>query len=359
MLGSLASCSLFTSLDGLRGGDGGALDAATTTCAADLTSDPKNCGACGHDCLDGACQNGRCQPVVLQPPSSQHAAAIAVDDTYVYWADNYGATIYRANKRDGSANQVVVSGVPDPRMIVADGSDLFIAVNGDNAIWKASKDGTQAATLLAPIGETYVTVLALDATTVFFSATGGIWAGSRAGGTPVKIRSLSRPTAIAVDTDLLWGDSHGYYRVPLAMADAGSAPFTVASYSTGGTLAAIDQDNAYLALTGSFPCFDDSSILQVVKAAAPSPRITLATGEHDIVGIAVDDHAVYWAAHGVGTCNDAAPPDDDGAIKSVPIGGGPITVYADNLAGPLGIALDDANIYYTLSNSGSVSRIAK
>lgn len=37
----------------------------SSACAADLLSDPANCGACGHDCGGGACAEGACQPVNL------------------------------------------------------------------------------------------------------------------------------------------------------------------------------------------------------------------------------------------------------------------------------------------------------
>ena len=35
--------------------------------ATDLDNDPKNCGACNHDCLGGACSGGMCQPDLLMP----------------------------------------------------------------------------------------------------------------------------------------------------------------------------------------------------------------------------------------------------------------------------------------------------
>src|SRR5580693_3063452 len=33
--------------------------------AVDEDIDPRNCGACGHGCLGGACSGGFCQPVTL------------------------------------------------------------------------------------------------------------------------------------------------------------------------------------------------------------------------------------------------------------------------------------------------------
>src|SRR5204863_597521 len=38
---------------------------ATSNACVDLTSDAKNCGTCGHDCLGGTCMEGQCQPVLI------------------------------------------------------------------------------------------------------------------------------------------------------------------------------------------------------------------------------------------------------------------------------------------------------
>ena len=40
---------------------GSGLTSCESACV-NLTSDSKNCGACGRDCLGGVCQNGACQP---------------------------------------------------------------------------------------------------------------------------------------------------------------------------------------------------------------------------------------------------------------------------------------------------------
>jgi hypothetical protein len=55
---------------------------------ADLTSDPKNCGSCGHSCLGGTCSGSVCQPwVIAQPPSTSTVEAMLTDGTNVVWLD--------------------------------------------------------------------------------------------------------------------------------------------------------------------------------------------------------------------------------------------------------------------------------
>ena len=52
-------------------------------CGADLQTDPKNCGRCGHDCLGGACGAGKCQAIELAAVSAPLAHAL-VSGSYVY-----------------------------------------------------------------------------------------------------------------------------------------------------------------------------------------------------------------------------------------------------------------------------------
>jgi hypothetical protein len=46
-------------------GDATTATEAEASCPADASSDPDNCGACGHSCQGGACVSGMCQPVLL------------------------------------------------------------------------------------------------------------------------------------------------------------------------------------------------------------------------------------------------------------------------------------------------------
>jgi hypothetical protein len=70
---------------GSSAGGGGA---APCDPGADHASDPKNCGACGHDCLGGACTSGACQPVAIGAATDETPALLFLDDTYVYWTNH-------------------------------------------------------------------------------------------------------------------------------------------------------------------------------------------------------------------------------------------------------------------------------
>ncbi|HLK40063.1 MAG TPA: hypothetical protein VKU41_25075, partial [Polyangiaceae bacterium] len=79
------------------------------TACPDTMFDPHNCGACGHDCGGGACQNGACvalAPGVLATGQGQ-PGAVVVDDTNVYWANAKPPAILACAKA-GCANAPTV-----------------------------------------------------------------------------------------------------------------------------------------------------------------------------------------------------------------------------------------------------------
>src|SRR4051812_14338287 len=63
-----------------------AADAAVESDACDMalvSTDDKNCGRCGHDCLGGACIDKKCQPVKLGSSSDAPVLDVVVDATRV------------------------------------------------------------------------------------------------------------------------------------------------------------------------------------------------------------------------------------------------------------------------------------
>jgi hypothetical protein len=162
--GALAACSLLTSYDGLvpagasgpEGGvdgggadvvepgdssdvrdvavprdvatpdvnliDAGTCEAGLAPCGAvcvDLSSDPANCGACGHDCLGGGCASGACQPVTVATGGSPGVIAIA--GATLYWGDTVADTITvgAASPADGGAGPSVYHHTQHPVLALA------------------------------------------------------------------------------------------------------------------------------------------------------------------------------------------------------------------------------------------------
>jgi hypothetical protein len=141
---------------------------------------------------------------------------------------------------------------------------------------------------------------------------------------------------MAVDaTTVYWGTSAAVFKAPLA----GGAATTLAT----GVV-------ADLALSGASVCYIDYSGGVAIKSVpiGGGAVVTLAPSPYP-VHLATDGTSVFWTDQ------------RDDTVKSVPVGGGTVTTLATNQtaqgAGPWGIALSGANVYWALY--GSLQTAAK
>jgi hypothetical protein len=88
--------------DGGLTSDGNADDAACV--GKDLTSDLRNCGACGHDCKFGACTNGICQPWTVTTSLAGLIFGVDVDNGGEFVFYGSGLDVYRV-QTDGGAQE--------------------------------------------------------------------------------------------------------------------------------------------------------------------------------------------------------------------------------------------------------------
>ena len=100
-----------------------------STCI-DSTSDDKNCGACGHDCLGTPCSASACVPQNLYPVSGRFA--LAGDANNLYWLTSTG--VYQAPKIGGNVTTLYA----DPGALMAlplalDANNVYFATNTSNA----------------------------------------------------------------------------------------------------------------------------------------------------------------------------------------------------------------------------------
>ena len=79
------------------------LSMCATGCV-DLQTEASNCGACGHDCINGRCSNSTCGAfVVTQQPTTGMVAKLATDGTRVIWADGNQLAVVQVAARGGIA----------------------------------------------------------------------------------------------------------------------------------------------------------------------------------------------------------------------------------------------------------------
>jgi hypothetical protein len=115
---------------------------------------------------------------------------------------------------------------------------------------------------------------------------------------------------------------------PTPVVTPGATLTTLASFPQAAPeVIAVDSTSVYLAAISA------GSILKVpIGGGTP---VTLACGQDQPSGIAVDSERVYWTNQGPG-----------GEVMSVPVGGGTPRTLASGQGAPFAIALDGTNVYW-------------
>jgi len=118
----------------------------------DLSSDSKNCGACGRDCLGGVCDLGECQPVIVlntNIASPSKLASLVVFNNEFYWGTE-GVEVVKA-AIDGSASTVLATvnggggvyglAVTPQAVYATNGTRVTIISHQGGTIWQSVNDG--------------------------------------------------------------------------------------------------------------------------------------------------------------------------------------------------------------------------
>jgi hypothetical protein len=281
---------------------GAVCDAGYLACGAiciDSSSDPANCGACGHDCQGGGCSMGQCQPLALLT-NQPHLGFLAL----------YGSTLY-------------------------------VGVGGGGIATMALPNGSL--TVLPP--NTFDEGFAVNATTIFDAT----YVGNSVLAWPLNVSSskvlvpmTNLPFGIAVDATRMYFTG---FRGSVSSAPiAGGTPTTLytdnISASSIATGIAVNATTIYVAIDGT---------ITSMGLDGKNPK-TLATVSGEPFGVAVDDSFVYWATlYG-------------GNVAKMPLAGGAPTLLAQNLVYGVGIAVNDTSIYFSSNSTndrGTVWRLAK
>jgi hypothetical protein len=180
-------------------------------------------------------------------------AHLAVDASYVYWSELMAGTVMKV-PLTGGAPTTVASAAPSPWQIALDETDVYWIGQG---VMKAPKVGGAAIELTPSLPMPPTAGLAVNATNVYFTS-----------GPPAGTSGVSTVPSQGGTATVLYADT-GF-----------SAPL--------GPIA-IDATRAYWA--------DGSNAVLCVPLSGGA-AITLATGQENVVAIAVDETAVYWLVNG-------------------------------------------------------------
>lgn len=404
---SLVACSLITSFSGLEAsgrGDGGGSgvdsagqagsDASTDTgsladagatsdmstsndspammlvdtggsCAADVYGDPSNCGACGHDCQGGACASGACGPVTLAV--THGSIGIAIDSTFVYWADNEAGAINKVSKsltRLGTPTPVASgAAAQNVQGLASDGTYLYWTnKTASGQVHRALPTGAALTTIAT--GQAQPDWIASNGTTVAWTnqANNQVMAApvtSDGGVAPRQLNASGElgttPAGIAIDS------ANVYYASKLGGGGlAETVPLGGGPVSELGTATYVGMavDSSYVYWTGGF---GNPSVYQNTKAGTTATEKTIAAGALTCpLAITSDGANVYFLDQGTSTC--APPGNDAGALYRIPIGNGgalPSPLVA-GLNDPQGIAVDGTTVYWVTGGpTGAVMKLAK
>jgi hypothetical protein len=340
---------------------------------ADRMSDPKNCGACDHDCLGGACVAGACQPKVLATTMMPQAIAVqtTASSATLYWTDiaaaGSGQGVYSCSLPDCTTPTPSggVSGCNHSLGLAVDATNYYFTCWTNSWFYICSNPASCSKTFPIltttamgggvdnPSGITVDTSGVEPGIFLLAQSTGGTMHSGAVvyepfdGGTSTNFQGAQNyPSGIAtVGAELFWTESadNGVSSCTLS----GSPPGCGGSYAQilpgpHSTLMlpstdqiAADAANIYFTVNGTMPMFEDGAVYQASHDGATVAP--LATSQMYPRGIAIDTEFVYW----------------------VRIGGGPVVTLASGLAAPVGITQDSTAIYWTNQGDGTISRLAK
>lgn len=243
------------------------------------------------------------------------SSALAIDQRSVYWIDETGGTLERVPKK-GGVTMLIFSGSG-----TAFAPGASVAVDDTDAYWTSAMQAGKVTTNL-------------------------LRRQDKNGGQPTTVAQSSAATFSCVvldDAYMYWVQGSTVYRA----SKKGGAPAAIAGALTGADCVAVDDKNAYMSVSGTdAKQHADGSIVAVGKRGGPTKVIV--KDVHAPADVQVDATDAYWI--------------DGDKVMRAPKAGGDATQVAQ-APGPIGdIALDDANVYFTVpgtNGDGSVDRVAK
>jgi hypothetical protein len=296
----------------------GSVDAGAT-CDAALATDPLNCGACGHNCLGGACVKDQCQPILVDDdPTNTSPYDLSIDDDVLFFTNASDQAPYSVRAiaktavAQGIGASTLLTGLSvTPYEIATSGTNLLFAGYGqsDNG-GKIEKCTTSSCASPAMITGFDSFAVATDGTTVVY---GDKFTPEDGGNEVYTVKKTT--IGFAASTTLMTFPSEVFW---------------LKIYS-GDVYVGVD---AFDAPGGVYKC-------PLTGCATP---IQLSAVEPNELYVAND--TVYF------TSAPDQPSDKDGTVRSVKIDGSNPLTLASGLVVPLGIIADANYVYF--SDTGDI-----
>jgi hypothetical protein len=280
-----------------------------------------NCGSCGHSCGGGTCSSGNtCTRWAVGSGFTNAPVQIASDGTHVFWADTGTNAVYQVPLAGGSATTLAMdssfSTIPTSPYVWAMSTESgTVAWVTSTALWTSPVGGPGMKQVFTfPPSVSSLETIALNA------------AGTRA----AVMATTTSGTSSGALSEL--------YDCPIggtSCTDVGSIPFVpTGNAANAGTY--FFEDLSAETIEGF--TFGTTTVSNLVSSASATQS-----------GVAIDASHIYWLSNN--------------GFVSAPLGGGSATLIATlppNLLGALGFASDSRNVYATvneLSASGSAAYV--
>jgi hypothetical protein len=368
---------LSTTGPGSGGGGSGGNGGAPPCAGANLDEDAKNCGACGHDCLGGACAAGHCQPVMLYDVKALGVSPptfLAAYDGSVYFG--HGVALHRVRASDGEYFHVCTH-ASGPWFIAASERGVYFTTV-DYGLMHAELLDTQvvcedvmtADNMLMPA---WVGPLALDGS--------GVFLGLLSEQGPLYRASFSDLEGNPSPIPFLGFTAAQYNLISIATSARGRLAFSSMVAVFNGQEIICETPGGVYRLpqpAQEQPLAQNSCALQVVTDGhdvywtdvgahalvwngydgSPATVTTLVDDQVEPLGIAMDADYVYWADAG----NTG---QQNGAMRRLARAGGAAEEMASGLGEPWLITSDDVALYWVDryseggNNYGRIMKLAK
>jgi hypothetical protein len=315
-------------------------DTSTTTmdgpCTGSLT-DSHNCGACGHDCLNGACMGGICQPFVLS--GSVDARDLVATGGSLFWTDEASSVWTCTIANCGPTLRAIANGQATPERIATNGTTIYWTNygSGTSANGSVVSIGVSGGTLTTlAMGMTAPQGIAVDGAYVFWADTGTERVLRYQSGTTTPFMDMTTPSAYptgvgAGNGSVYWTDQgSGYVK---KSPEANWAPSQVAvSQSTPWALS-VDSTNVYWV-----DYVSAGSVWQSPIAGGLNHQ--LASAEVYPIRVASDAAGVFWIDEGTSISSM------DGKLVGCDPSSCSAHDYANGLAAPASLAIDNKGVYF-------------
>jgi hypothetical protein len=321
-------------------------------------------------------------PIVLADAEGS-PVALVVDSANVYWLDlgpfvgpggkvggSYPNGELRRCAIGGCGNQptTLASGWGAPQPMVPGALTLgngTLYWSGGGSVLSCPVTGCSGgfATLVSGVGATGV---AVDAQRVYWTIydTGEIASAPVDGSSPpvtMATGQVGPSSSVADATELYWATYAGTV-VGCAPTGCPSGPTVLWSgVDTQSLTIGLAQDALRLYWTNGNP-IGAGSVFACDKADCRGTSVAIENAASSPLGIAVDDANVYWTELGDTYANGQAVPDA-GSVRKAPKHGGTVTTIADHQSFPSAIAVDGHAIYWATQGAtagqGQIVQLAK